>query len=342
MLHTVARKFVEFTGKQPSEIPISDIATQKRAFAVHLRDGKYKAASIKSYRNYLNMLLRRAEAAGWDHAEEAPRPEWKAISGMLHKRAARDLVAYASGLGRMPEDVNKDDLANWRRARISEGMQASYAAKCCSTLRTAITKALGRSKLKGAPSRYAIARKDMHPALRSEVEQIAAWKTSEFQPDRPSSARIRQVTANQLIATFGQLTGYGQTIAGQLPYKSIACLVTRQLVSEYAAWAINVRKIKGRPLGSKLGMVFAALRHNPAYAKLDLAWFDGLLNSLPHEEQSRVDTRRARKIIRYAEAEQIPMQIRISRTRAKKMTPKRRAMSVRAGLEAALKIPRRS
>jgi hypothetical protein len=134
MLHTVARKFVEFTGKQPSEIPISDIATQKRAFAVHLRDGKYKAASIKSYRNYLNMLVRRAEAAGWDHAEEALRTEWEAISGMLSNRAARDLVAYASGLGRMPEDVNEDDLANWRKARISEGMQESYAARCCTTL----------------------------------------------------------------------------------------------------------------------------------------------------------------------------------------------------------------
>jgi integrase len=329
MLHTVARKFVEFTGKQPSEIPISDIATQKRAFAVHLRDGKYKAASIKSYRNYLNMLVRRAEAAGWDHAEEALRPEWEAISGMLSKRAARDLVAYASGLGRMPEDVNEDDLANWRKARISEGMQASYAARCCTTLRTAITKTVGRSKLKRGPSRYAIAWEDMHPALRSEVEQIAAWKTSEFQPDRPSSARIRPVTANQLVVTLGQLTGYGQTIAGQPPYESIACLVTRQLVSKYATWAINVRKIKGKPLASKLGMVFAALRHNPAYANLDLAWFDGLLNSLPLEEQSRVDSRKARKIIRYAEAEQIPMQIRTSRTRAKMMTAKKRAMSVR-------------
>lgn len=124
MLHTVARKFIEFTGKQPPEISISEIATQKRAFAVHLRDGKYKPASIKSYRNFVNMLLRRAEAAGWDRAEEALRPEWEAISGMLHKRAARDLVAFGSGLGRMPQDVNEDDLANWRKARIGEGMQA--------------------------------------------------------------------------------------------------------------------------------------------------------------------------------------------------------------------------
>jgi hypothetical protein len=159
--------------------------------------------------------------------------------------------------------------------------------------RTAITKTVGRSKLKRGPSRYAIAWEDMHPALRSEVEQIAAWKTSEFQPDRPSSARIRPVTANQLVVTLGQLTGYGQTIAGQPPYESIACLVTRQLVSKYATWAINVCKIKGKPLASKLGMVFAALRHNPAYANLDLAWFDGLLNSLPLEEQSRVDSRKA-------------------------------------------------
>ena len=124
MLHTVARKFIEFTGKQPPEISISEIATQKRAFAVHLRDGKYKPASIKSYRNFVNMLLRRAEAAVWDRAEEALRPEWEAISGMLHKRAARDLVAFGSGLGRMPQDVNEDDLANWRKARIGEGMQA--------------------------------------------------------------------------------------------------------------------------------------------------------------------------------------------------------------------------
>jgi hypothetical protein len=126
----------------------------------------------------------------------------------------------------MPQDVNEDDLANWRKARTGEGMQACYADRCCTTLRTAITKAVGPSKLKRGASRYAIPREDMHPALRFEVEQIAAWKTSEFQPDRPSSARIRPVTANQLIVTLGQLTGYGQTIAGQAPYQSIACLVT--------------------------------------------------------------------------------------------------------------------
>jgi hypothetical protein len=66
---------------------------------------------------------------------------------------------------------------------------------------------------------------------------------------------------------------------------------------------------------------------NMLLRRAEAAGWDRAEEALRPEEQSRVDSRKARKIIRYGEAKQIPMQIRTGR--AQKMSAKRRAMSVR-------------
>src|SRR6185437_3194424 len=63
MMHSAAARFLEFLSCTPQEATIDMLFARKESFISWLKDGKYKSASIKSYRNYLNRLLRRAEEA---------------------------------------------------------------------------------------------------------------------------------------------------------------------------------------------------------------------------------------------------------------------------------------
>ena len=332
MLRTTASKFASFVCKQPEGIGITEMDGMRRGFACALRDGKYKPSSIKSYRNYVNMLLRIARDAGWTCCEDLLPPAWITVATQLKKAGARALVTHVAGRGLWPTNVEESDLTDWRKTSIASGMQPSYAEKCCALFRRAVLRSLdvgGVSQLNQGRSEYILRPLDMHPALSQEVKKVVMWKTAEFQPDRPASARIRQVSAGTLLTMFGRLAGYAQNVVGNAPYQSVRELITRKLLAQYAAWAINVRKIKGKPLGSSLGMVFAALRHNPDYDDLDLSWFDGLLKSFPHEERSQIDARKARKMIKYREADEIPKKIRFARTRIGRSNVNGRAQIVR-------------
>jgi integrase len=89
------------------------------------------------------------------------------------------------------------------------------------------------------------------------------------------------------------------------------------------------RKVQGPSLVSKLGMLYASLRHHPRHKDLDLSWFSGLIKKLPVESRSNIDKRKAKKYIAYAEADEIPARIRALRTKTKGMNSRDFAISFR-------------
>jgi hypothetical protein len=87
--------------------------------------------------------------------------------------------------------------------------------------------------------------------------------------------------------------------------------------------------MKGHSLSLGLGMVYAALRHNPRYKNMDLSWFESIIDQMPIESQSTIDRRKAKKYIPYEEAEQIPGRIRTQRTKTKAPNPRTLAIHAR-------------
>jgi len=94
MLRTTASKFASFARKEPEDIGIAEMDRMRRDFATSLREGKCKPASVKSYRNYVNVLLRIARQAGWASREDMLPPAWIAVGKQLKKAGARALVFY--------------------------------------------------------------------------------------------------------------------------------------------------------------------------------------------------------------------------------------------------------
>lgn len=320
MMHAVAARFIEFAGVTAGSLTIDTVHRDKAKFIAHLKAGRYKQSSVKSYRNYLNMLLRKAEELGWEVPAVNIPDEWLEILDAMPRTGLKMIVRYAVEIGKTPANFNEDDLSAWRRERVLAGRSLVDAQGDCSRFRTAITRAGLSQKvplIKPRDKRYGVGLNNMHHVLKSEVEAIVAWKVNEFEIDRPAGARIREISAQRLVNLFGQLTGYVQNVAGNEEVKSVAELVTRRNVAAFTNWATNKRKVKGQSLSTGLGMVYAALRHNPSYSMLDLGWFENIIDQLPVEDQSAIANRKAKKYIEYSEAEQIPVRIRAKRMRLK-------------------------
>jgi integrase len=332
MLHAVAARFVEYVGLTGEAVSIEMLHDQKESFISHLKAGKYKTSSVKSYRNYLNILLRRAHEAGWVRPKKVLPSEWQVIADVMPRRAQRSILSFAVRIGRGPGTLCEDDLAAWRQERVKAGRSLKDAEGDCSRFRTAIARTGLSSQLpliRPRNKHYGVALADMHPDLRQEVEELMDWKVSEFQLDRPFGARIRPISAKRLTNLFCRITGFVQKIAHKPEVTSLSDLISRDHIAGFATWGRNTRKMKGQSLSSGLGMVYAALRHNPRYKALDLSWFKSIIDQMPHESQSTIDQRKAKKYISYQEAEQIPGRIRAQRMKTKAPNPRTLALHAR-------------
>jgi hypothetical protein len=332
MLHAVAARFLEYVGLTGEAVSIEMLHNQKESFIAHLKAGKYKASSVKSYRNYLNILLRRAQKAGWVRPQSVLPPEWQVVADVMPRSSAKLIVRFAARIAKNPANFSEDDLAAWRQERVKAGRSLQDAEGDCSRFRIAIARSSLSSKLpliKPRDKRYGVALADMHSDLRQEVNELLEWKLSDFQLDRPSGARIRPISAKRLTDLLSQITGYVQNVANKAEVTNLSSLITRDNIVRFTTWAKNTRKVKGQSLSTGLGMVYAAVRHNPRYSALDVSWFEGIIDQLPVEPQSTIDQRKAKKYIPYGEAEQIPTRIRTQRTKTKTSNPRTQAIHAR-------------
>lgn len=338
MMHSAAARFLEFLNCTPEEVTIDILYARKEPFISWLKDGKYKSASVKSYRNYLNRLLHRAEDAGWVRPTVTLSPEWQFFADLMPRPSATQIVYFANRIGKTPATLIDDDLKGWRMEHVSAGHSLSSAEIECSRFRAAIARAGMASQfplVKQRDRRYGIPLEKMHPALRAEVQEVLDWKQNEFELDRPANAQIRPISAKRLQDLFCQITGYvtniDETSNEKREITSLRELVTRENIVNFASWSKNKRKAKSQSLSTGLGMVYAALRYHPKHKKLDLDWFEPLLDKLSSsaDPQETVDARKAPKYMPYAVAEQIPARIRDQRSRQKNASARQQAISVR-------------
>lgn len=325
MLHSTATRVAEFFAKSVEDVSLDLMFEQRLDFVAHLRAGKYAENSVKSYRNYVNIMIKIAQDNGWSPRATRLPADWAIIEEMLKRGIAKSIVHYAVRIGRTTKTFSEEDLAAWQQEKVREGVSYRTTTTYCYSFRSAVVRARDRFEMPLIKCRFphfGVPIKKMHPSLRLEIEELIDWKTSDLQFDRPTGAKVRPVSAKAISDCLSHLAGYGQNILSRTPYQSLIELVTRELVQGYAKWAMKERRVKPQSLSVMLGKVFAALRHNPRYEAMDLNWFETMLGQLVPEDQSVIDDRKARKYIPYAEAELIPAKIRAERQRRKGWTPR--------------------
>lgn len=316
MLRSTAGKIAAFLGKSIDQISLDLIHANREGFRPFLESQRYKEASVRSYVNYLRILLEAAGGLGWKpHARVSK--EWQAVLDVAKKNRCLPLIKLLAQTKETPEQVTREDLERLIEARVKQG-KCAYATireKLSAVWRTLV--ACGYRE--NAPATYlrtkyyGVPVSKLLSPLKEEVRELVRWKSAEYVPDRPNSARVREISAAGVGSAIGAMFGYATKIGGFPAINSISRLFQKPIVGSYVSWCINDQKVQGGPFSTLLASVLAALSKHPAHQSLDLSWYRPLLETIPVNSYEEVKERKARKYLPYNDLESILQKIHAKR-----------------------------
>jgi len=315
MLRSTASKLAVYFNMQPEEISLDSVYGLHGRFRQYLVSRKYAENSIRSYVNYLRILIQEARRTGWSPYLSVPE-EWRKVLLLAPRRKCTSIARALSLVRKHPKDITVDDVAEWGQAANAEGESSTVVGRK-QLLFWRLLKEFGFTTyepLSVVRSRkYMVSFEHLPEELQRELVLLLNWKTAEFSPDRPKGAQIRQITADGIRRQVCQLYGFATTVRKLTGISSLAGLVLREIVSDYLSWCINERGVQGETLLTHLGRLEVALRQHPRHALLDISWFKPLLESLPSTPLAERRKRKEKKYLDYSALEAVPEKIRVAR-----------------------------
>jgi len=336
MLRSTAGHISSFLNVPIEQLAIEALVDLAPAFRNYLRERRFKRNSVRSYANFLSILLRTARELGWESPQLEIPDIWKPILAAMQKHrgtgtrgqyyGCAKIVRWAIRQGKTPSDFSDDDLRVWGEAFLKEGRSYEYMVSVKSNFRRALRENGLADKLPGiscnsaADRQYGVPLREFPPPLRDEVEALLQWKQAPFAPGRPRRGRHRPGTAKHLQDLITRLYGFVVNIRKrkkpntpvQKP-NTLVQLVSKKLVTEFVEWSLNKRKLKGEPFANGLWGLCAAMDHNPEYKARDFSWFRELLASIQPDSESEKQERKLKKCLPYETIAHIPRMIRDER-----------------------------
>jgi integrase len=332
MLRSTAAKLGEFLDQEPAGVLLAALPDERDDFRIYLTQRQYAKASVRSYSNYLNLLLKEAVARGW----EEPRPilpaPWQALAAGASRDRCVNVFQFFAKQGLSPWDITEVHLCDWIRMRVQRGRALDPTVQRANKFRRILVRHGYETNLslrKVKQPDYSMSVTEFPDVLRRQVVDLIKWKISPVAPGRPSKGQHREITARRLEQIFRQLMGFVR-LAGRLDTVTrMEDLVTEAIVTDYVMWILSDRFKLGSGVRNELGTLRAALRYHPQYSQIDIQWLTALIRSIPHDEEEELLRRKEEKFLPYETIKAIPDMIHADRTKALKRGQKQLALNVR-------------
>ena len=321
---TAAVVAAKFFNLSLEAITLDRVAEMRGQFRRRLEAEKYTENSVRSYVNYVRILIRISRNLGWRPGQNLPQ-EWQRILPLARKRKCADIVHYLAQTTKSPKDVTINEMEEWLDVRLQEGLKYNGQRDKKNRFWRLLKDCGWHANLPISIVRvasYGIRLDQCPEPLKSEVTALLKWKTEPFAYKRLPGFQVRQVTAEVIEETFCRLLGFAVKIRGLSEINSLSQLIKEEIVADYVNWCVNERGVKGESLQKRLGVVDAALRQHPSFPSSDLGWLKDLVKSVPMEPESERRMRKTKKYLEYSVIETIPRKIRADRVLAAKDQPK--------------------
>lgn len=315
MMRTTAGHVTEMLAAPPDEVPVSQLRVLVSRFKEYLQGHSFRRNSVRSYLNYLRVLIKVADELGWSMPHpEIPAP-WRAIYNVARTRNCGSVVRYAVEHSIEPAAFGDKELERWANAAMAAGRSYSRTTVVKHLFRKAIfdegLNTLMPTLTRHRRNTYGVPVRLFPPALRTEVEAMMRFKQAEFVADaKGKRTRLRAASARTVVQALGRI--YGYAVAHGHEINTLDDLVSRSTITAFADWCINERKLRPAPVQCALGAVRAAYEQ---FRGVDLPWFRTLLMSIPKETAKTIVKRKLKKWVDYNELAGIPDKIRAAAER---------------------------
>jgi hypothetical protein len=125
MLRATAAHISMALGQPPDKIWIHQLLDIRPSLRRHLREKGFKRNSIRSYSNFLRILLAEARKLGWSECSPEIEHAWEHIRRATAKKlGCSRIIQYAVRNGLTPAQFTECHFADWRQAAIRGGRSA--------------------------------------------------------------------------------------------------------------------------------------------------------------------------------------------------------------------------
>jgi hypothetical protein len=313
MLGTTAAHLVDHLGVPPDKILIRTLLGLRPGLRVYLRERRYLRNSIRSYVNYVRILVNKARELGWVECSPELVAAWHEIRQATKKRLGTiRLIEYAIANGLAPADFMESHLTNWTQAAIRAGRSYESVRMVKAGFRRLIFEAGLGPKIPGlrppVDSTYGVPFNELPNPLHDQVVDLLKWKTAEFAPERPQRAKNRPITAENLKREICRIYGFVTRVLGK-KVSTLSELLSQESITSFVGWCMNERKLCGRSVEIDLGRI-CGLRAYPPLAGLDFTWVLKLMAQLPKRREAEIQEKKDAKWLPYDVLDGIPDLIR--------------------------------
>ncbi len=148
MLATAASHFANYIGVPLADLKTSTVESTMDGFGLYLgklrkKNGeKLGRNSVRSYKNYAQMLLRPAKELGWSRSPSKVEIEWNTLfSGVELKYGLKGILRFAVDAEVPVNKFSDEHLKAFEKLKIGRGRHRKYARGLTSRFRLVITKA---------------------------------------------------------------------------------------------------------------------------------------------------------------------------------------------------------
>jgi integrase len=336
MLRSTAARLTEYFKMDPAQISLDIVSRNRSGFRDYLRSMRLKKNSVRSYSNYVNILLVRAKELGWKEAPVTVPAVWTPVleqvqAAPVHSRCIK-LLRFLVDKALTPATVQESDFAEWAHLEAKKGTSFSKTRGRIGRMRRILVETEHNSNLRTDllhKTSYGVRFEDLPDTLRAELKDVLRWKQDRFVPSRPKGAQIRPITAYRLELYFRNLYGFATSVQGVEGITCLRELVTEQIVGGYIMWNLNERGIKNASAAISVYSIYAALAHNIKYAPITDEWMVKLINSIPEDDDESRRLRKEEKYVSYSKLCEVLDKIRKDRARIPTKNVKEIALSVR-------------
>src|SRR5262249_1734449 len=118
MLRSTAARLSEFFDRSPAEVSVDSIDGNREEFSQYLIERKYKTNSLRSYRNYLRILIEKAQELGWVPSQPVIPENWAPIYPLASQAKCAGPLKYFAKRGMSPEEITEDNLRLWVQTMV--------------------------------------------------------------------------------------------------------------------------------------------------------------------------------------------------------------------------------
>jgi hypothetical protein len=337
MLNSTASHLSNWLGQSPTEIPINRLIGAAPEFSSFLKERRFKRNSVRSYLNYLRILVKNATKLGWTERNPELELLWSPLLQAIPRRDWRSRIIsiprYALQMGVAPLAFDESHLDNWADWLLKQGRTLSYVSHLKRTFRTFVSQNRFSTGLSEPPAgwrkTYGTPFETLPDSLRLEIAQLLEWKVAKFSHGRPERCKHRPVTARNFRDMLCRIHGFLAWIHGQ-SVSTLEQLLSEDNLRKYVEWALNERRNVGHSFIPWLSMLYSSVKRYPPLKDKDFSWLGDLIEQVPNEDaEIRKQEAKERKWVDFDTLSEIPEKLRRERIAIERKDSRRAALLCR-------------